>query len=80
MRKLKCKAVTRETITVPAGTFNAFKVEASGWTMSAGQRITITYWIDPDRLPKYIVLDAMFRNRNLTGQHYRNELQEFTLG
>ncbi|MBI3376418.1 MAG: hypothetical protein HY017_32275 [Betaproteobacteria bacterium] len=44
------KVVARESITVPAGTFDAFKVEGSGYTSDHGGRVQITYWIAPEKV------------------------------
>ena len=37
----------REKISVPAGTFDAFKVEAFGWNKTAGAKLEVTLWLVP---------------------------------
>ncbi len=44
---LDVQIVSRESVTVPAGTFDAFKIEASGWNMSAGGKLELTLWLVP---------------------------------
>ncbi len=39
--------VRRERISVPAGTFEAFRIEASGWSKTAGAQFEVTLWLVP---------------------------------
>lgn len=39
--------VSREKVSVPAGTFDAFKVEATGWNMTRGKQMNVTLWLVP---------------------------------
>lgn len=39
--------VQRETITVPAGTFDTFVIDASGWNKTYGMRLTMKLWLVP---------------------------------
>jgi len=57
------KVVTRETITVPAGTFDAFKVEGRGFNMDMGTSLNWTYWIVPDKVRVPVVFEAVERNK-----------------
>ena len=41
------KVVARETITVPAGTFDTFKLEARGYNMQLGARLERNIWVAP---------------------------------
>jgi hypothetical protein len=54
---LDFKVVARESITVPAGTFDAFKVEGDGYVSSRGNHFRITYWIAPDKVRSFIALE-----------------------
>jgi hypothetical protein len=47
---LDLKVVARETITVPAGTFDAFKVDGNGFMRDKGARVQMTYWVAPDQV------------------------------
>jgi len=39
--------VRREKISVPAGTFDAFRIEAKGWNKTRGAQLEITLWLVP---------------------------------
>ncbi len=41
------KVVARETITVPAGTFDTFKIEARGFNLQLGARLERNIWVAP---------------------------------
>ena len=45
--ELTFKVVARERITVPAGTFDAYRVERDGWLSQFGVRNQGVYWIAP---------------------------------
>jgi uncharacterized caspase-like protein len=42
------RVVAMETVTVPAGQFNAARVEARGKAAGSGEEIVLTYWFSPD--------------------------------
>ncbi len=60
-RRFKCeidfKVTGKEVITIPAGTFNAWKVEGRG-TNNTGYRMRWAYWIAPERIRHYLVFVA----------------------
>ena len=39
--------VRKEKIVVPAGEFDAFRVEGTGWNNTFGTRLETTYWLVP---------------------------------
>ena len=55
---ISLKVVNRETLTVPAGTFNAFRIEGNGSSRS-GSSFQITYWVAPDKVPSYLVYEQV---------------------
>ena len=57
------KVVGRETITVPAGQFDTWKVEGRGYN-NTGYNVFWTYWIAPERLRHYIAFNYENRFRN----------------
>jgi len=75
------KVVARENKTVPAGTFDAFRIEGSGWTRGrSGINIQLQsrYWVTPN-VRRYI--EAHFRQRTGKGtvlENKRIELLSFT--
>lgn len=54
---LDFKVTAREMVTVPAGTFDAFKVEGNGFITGKGARIQIKYWIAPDKVRPYVAYE-----------------------
>ncbi len=71
------RVVARENITVPAGTFDAFKIEGQGWTRTndgAGSiNLQSRYWVAPG-VPRYIVNETI--NRHMQGRVLASERQE----
>jgi hypothetical protein len=61
--ELDFKVVARENITVPAGTFDTFKVEGSGFARDKGTHFQITYWVAPDRVRSYIAYEMTANGR-----------------
>ncbi len=71
------KVVTRERITVPAGEYDAFRIEGQGWTRSNNGNFSINlqsrYWVAPG-IPRYIINETV--NRNQAGTRLANQRQE----
>lgn len=78
MIEFDLKVVGRETITVPAGTFDCFKVEAAGWTLGVGQANNVTYWVAPDKINRPVAVEAWRRRGNRINHSERQELVAFT--
>ena len=77
--EIELKVVSREQITVPAGSFDAFKVEGEGWSRnsvtSGSWSLKPKYWIAPGiRRP---VAREEYR-RHLSGKVSNNERYELT--
>lgn len=56
------KVVAREKVTVPAGTFDAFKVEGSGWILETNYRVRFIYWRSPRVRYPYVKYEIVTRN------------------
>ena len=76
--ELDLKVVGKETITVPAGTFDCFKVEAHGWVLGISQSMEYTYWIAPDKVNRHIAMDIWWRKGNRISRSERQELVAYT--
>lgn len=72
--ELDLKVVGRETVSVPAGTFDCYKVEAHGWTLGQGQSNEWKYWVAPDKVNRVIALEAWWRRGNRIVRSERQEL------
>ena len=67
----------RESITVPAGTFDTFKIEARGFNMQLGARIERNIWVSPG-VSGDIAHEISVRLRNgAIEQNDRQELVSF---
>lgn len=75
------KVVGKETVTVPAGTFDAFRVEGTGWILGKAIAITETYWLSPDKAPRVVKIESWRRptkGRGKINKADREELVSFT--
>jgi len=77
---LDMKVVARESITVPAGTFDAFKVEGRGFMRDKGARVEVNYWIAPDRVRAFLVYEYIQRKGTRYGRTERLELTAYKQG
>ena len=71
---------TRETVTVPAGTFNAFRIDAVGWRVGSGinQLWRLKSWYAPDKVRREIAWDWSSREgKGGFGNVFRYELVAF---
>jgi uncharacterized caspase-like protein len=77
---LDLRIVDRESITVPAGTFNAFRIEAQGWQTGSNDYGAINNywnwksWYAPDQVRQPIAVERF--NRNQFGQIARADREE----
>ena len=75
------KVVAKEAITVPAGTFDTFRIESFGRRLGFSTRIEHTYWMAPGKIARHIAYNAMERRRNFSFVNTeRFELVSFTPG
>ena len=59
---LDLRIVRRENVVVPAGTFDAFRIEAQGWNRTSGDLINMTQWLVPG-LNFTVKRETTIRNR-----------------
>lgn len=77
--ELTCRVVARETIDVPAGRFDAFRVEANGWRLYVPSRRARTYWVAPGKVPRFVAIDTVNYDRHgVMSVSERRELMSFT--
>lgn len=74
------KIVGREKITVPAGTFDAFKIEGRGYLVSAGSHQAITIWVAPDVVRRPVASEFVAHNRSRYFITDRDELVAYKQG
>jgi hypothetical protein len=74
--------IKRETISVPAGSFDTFRIEGNGWNTSAGARLELKIWLVPG-LNFAIKRELVTRNKrggyNQTERHELVSLRQQTI-
>jgi hypothetical protein len=76
--EFRCKVVARENKEVPAGRFNAFRVEAEGWKLNTQSRRSRRYWIAPESVSRFIALERVnWNHRGRTTVYDIRELVSF---
>lgn len=81
--ELTMRVVAREKVTVPAGTFDAFRIDVQGW--AAGHRpqsivLTETFWMAPDRVRRPVAWDARRLANGRIEMASRSELVDWKEG
>jgi hypothetical protein len=76
--ELDLKVVARETITVPAGTFDCFRIEGNGWVLGISQQTEWKFWVAPDKVNRFIAMEAWWRMRGRIVRSDRQELESYT--
>lgn len=72
------KVVGRETVTVPAGSFDCFVVELRGWVLGIGQALEYRIWVAPDKVNRVIAMDVWWRRAGRIQRSERQELESYT--
>jgi hypothetical protein len=73
--ELEFKVAAREQVTVPAGAFDAFRVEGQGWAPQLGVNIQTVYWIAPG-VKRPIAWETVRKHRS--GNVLENARRELT--
>jgi uncharacterized caspase-like protein len=67
----------RESVRTAAGTFDAFRVEGSGWAERGGRR-EYRYWAAPDKVRRFVINEMKWWDRgNMPIRNQRAELVSF---
>ena len=77
--ELEVRVVAREKISVPAGVFDAFVVESSGWATGPGVNIQLysKRWIAPDRVRSAIAIEYLRKRGQRVVLSEREELVSY---
>lgn len=81
--ELNLKVATREPIVVPAGTFDAYKVEGSGWVYGEKFPVSLdhTYWYAPNEVTGWVARERVHRRfGKQTSLEERDELVSYRRG
>lgn len=76
--ELDLKVVARETITVPAGTFDCFCIEGNGWVLGIGQQTDWKFWLAPDKVNRAVAMETWWRKGSRIVRSDRQELVAYT--
>jgi hypothetical protein len=77
---MQFRIVARENVTVPAGTFYAFRIEGHGLGWGGGPgilQIRRTVWVAPDRVRRPVVMETLRKTALKTFQADRVELVSY---
>lgn len=66
--------VGRERITLPAGTFDAFRIEAKGRNLSNGASLERRFWLAPDKFRGFLAMESLSRKNGQVLEGERTEL------
>lgn len=72
------RVVGRERITLPGGTFDAFRIEATGVNLSDGRTLERTAWVAPDKMRGFLALESVVRRDGKMIEGERTELLGYT--
>ncbi|MBI1965355.1 MAG: caspase family protein [Betaproteobacteria bacterium] len=56
--EISFRVVAKEPITVPAGTFDAWRVEGHGFLVRGGTTLRYIYWIAPERVRRVLAMEV----------------------
>jgi len=71
------RVAARERITLPSGTFDAWRIEARGANLTNGASLERTAWVAPDRVRGFLVLESVTRRDGEVVEGERVELVEY---
>jgi hypothetical protein len=71
------RVAARERITLPAGTFDAYRIEARGANLSDGSRLERTAWVAPERMRGFLAMEMLTRRDGKLVEGERIELVDY---
>ena len=76
---LELRVADREQVSVPAGNFNAFRIEARGWRTGSGVNVAwnLKTWYAPDQVRSAVAWEWFNRVGGIIANTQRDELVEF---
>ena len=69
----------RERITLPAGTFDALRIEARGTNLSTGDLLERTAWVMPEKMRGFLAQESVVRRGGKLIEGERTELTAYAL-
>ncbi len=74
------RVAARERITLPAGTFDAYRIEARGLNLAGGAELERRAWVAPERMRGVLALESLVRKGGTVVGGERTELVEYRAG
>ncbi len=74
--EFQLRVANRERITLPAGTFDTFRIEARGANLSNGDVLERTAWVAPERMRGLLALETTVKRDGKLIEGERSELVE----
>ncbi len=74
------RVAARERITLPAGTFDAYRIEARGLNLAGGAELERRAWLAPERMRGFLATESLVRKDGVVLSGERVELTEYSAG
>ena len=78
--EFQLRVASRERITLPAGTFDAFRIEVRGTNLSNGDVLERAAWVAPERMRGFLAIETVVRRDGKMIEGERTELLEHAPG
>jgi hypothetical protein len=74
------RVAARERITLPAGTFDSYRIEARGSDLASGAQLERSAWVAPERMRGLLAMESVVRKSGTVVSAERVELTEHVAG
>ncbi|SBT03634.1 Peptidase C14 caspase catalytic subunit p20 [Candidatus Accumulibacter aalborgensis] len=78
--RFEVRVAGRERITLPAGTFDSYRIEARGFDLASGAQLERTAWVAPERLRGVLAMESLSRKGGTVVSGERVELTDYAAG
>ena len=78
--RFEWRVAARERITLPAGTFDSYRIEARGVVLASGAQLERTAWVAPERMRGFLAMENVGRRGGAGGSGGRIALTESAAG
>lgn len=78
--RFELRVAARERITLPAGTFDSYRIEARGNNLADGTQFERTAWVAPERMRGFLAMENLVRRGSVVVSGERIELIDYAGG
>jgi len=75
--RFELRVAARERITLPAGTFDSYRIEARGHDLAGGTQFERTAWVAPERMRGFLAMENLVRKGSVVVSGERIELIDY---